>query len=288
MSIEYGVTRKRGSALNSGNECRRSAAGNFLSFLAHFEAKRRTVLRKSTTHLLFEAGVTTAKEREIFVEALEKGSPDERRAFLDRACGDDSDLRSRIELLLESHKETDILLDHPILGASPTETLGALTDGAQRAPYEDGGIDLDFLEPSNEPDSLGRLAQYEVQGVIGRGGMGIVLGALDIKLNRVVAIKVLAPELAANATARKRFLREAQAAAAVSHDHVVTLYAVEEHVPPKGSPRAGLPYLVMEFVDGPSLQQKLDQMGHLELKEILRIGRHTAVHVAGASPRQAG
>ncbi len=88
---------------------------------------------------------------------------------------------------------------------------------------------LDFLGPSQQPGSLGRLGQYEILETVGRGGMGIVLKAQDTKLNRIVAVKVLAPELAANPTARKRFLREAQAAAAVSHDHVVTIYAVEEN-----------------------------------------------------------
>ena len=95
----------------------------------------------------------------------------------------------------------------------------------------------------------------------------------DPKLNRVVAIKVLAPELAASPTARKRFLREAQAAAAVVHQHVVTIHAVNED---------RVPYLVMECVSGQSLQEKLDREGHLELKEILRIGVQVASGLAAA------
>ena len=115
--------------------------------------------------------------------------------------------------------------------------------------------------------------------------MGIVLKAHDTKLNRVVAVKVLAPQLAAHATARKRFLREARAAAAVSHDHVVTIYAVEDKEPPKGSHHTaygGLPYLIMEFIHGESLERKIDREGHLELKEILRIGRQIAAGLAAA------
>ncbi|MBW3595879.1 MAG: serine/threonine-protein kinase, partial [Planctomycetes bacterium] len=134
-------------------------------------------------------------------------------------------------------------------------------------------LSLDFLEPSEEADSLGRLGQYEIIEVIGRGGMGIALKARDTRLNRVVAVKVLAPELAANPTARKRFLREARAAAAVSHDYVITTYAVEQ---------GDLPYLVMEFIDGPSLQQKIDRQGALELTEILRIGMQVAYGLAAA------
>jgi serine/threonine protein kinase len=82
--------------------------------------------------------------------------------------------------------------------------------------------------------------------VIGRGGMGVVLKAFDTSLHRIVAIKVMAWQLATNATARRRFTREARAAAAVSHDHVVTVHAVDE--------AHGLPYLVMQYVAGVSLQ----------------------------------
>ena len=63
---------------------------------------------------------------------------------------------------------------------------------------------LDFLDPPAQPGHLGRLAHYEVLEVIGRGGMGIVLKALDTTLQRIVAVKVMAPELAVSATARQR------------------------------------------------------------------------------------
>ena len=99
---------------------------------------------------------------------------------------------------------------------------------AGRGCHRRGRCRSDFLSPSDEAGPLGRLGHYEVLEVIGRGGMGIVLQAFDEKLHRVVAIKVMAPQLATSATARKRFIREAQAAAAVSHDHVVTIHAVEE------------------------------------------------------------
>ena len=71
-----------------------------------------------------------------------------------------------------------------------------------------------FLEPSTRPDSLGRLGHYEVLEVLGRGGFGIVFRAFDDVLQRVVAVKVLAPQLAATSPARKRFLREARSSAA--------------------------------------------------------------------------
>jgi serine/threonine protein kinase len=89
-----------------------------------------------------------------------------------------------------------------------------------------------------------------------------------------VAIKVLAAEYAANGSARKRFAREAIAAAAVSHDHVVPVHAVDANAP--------RPYLVMAMISGRSLQQRIDATGPLELKGILRIGMQTASGLAAA------
>lgn len=138
----------------------------------------------------------------------------------------------------------------------------------------EASFDLDFLEPSSNPVSLGRLGSYEVLEILGRGGMGMVLKAFDPTLHRPVAIKVLAAEYAANGAARKRFAREAISAAAVINDHVVSIHAVDANGP--------RPYLVMAMIPGRSLQQRLDDFGPLELKEILRIGMQTASGLAAA------
>ena len=143
--------------------------------------------------------------------------------------------------------------------------------GAETLPE---AAEVDFLDPPAEPGDLGRFGPYRVLGVIGRGGMGVVLRAFDPALHRPVAIKVLAPELAVSATARRRFLREARAAASVVHDHVVTIHAVDE--------AKGLPYLVMRLVEGKSLQDRLDREGPLGLAEILRIGRQALQGLAAA------
>jgi serine/threonine-protein kinase len=146
------------------------------------------------------------------------------------------------------------------------ETMAEKTSTASEA--------LTFLAPPARPGDLGRLGHYEVLEVIGRGGFGIVLKAVDEKLQRIVAIKVLAPELAANAGARRRFSREAQAVAAVAHEHVVTIHAVEDQHRP--------PFLVMQYVAGQSLQQRLDETETLPIKEILRIGHQVASGLAAA------
>jgi serine/threonine-protein kinase len=135
-------------------------------------------------------------------------------------------------------------------------------------------VELSFLHPSAKPGLLGLLGPYEVQEEIGRGGMGVVLKAFDSTLNRVVAIKVLSPFLACSPTARRRFTREAKAAAAVCHDHVVTIHAVAEV--------DGLPYMVMQYVAGESLQARLDREGPLDIHEIVRIGLQTAQGLAAA------
>jgi WD40 repeat protein/serine/threonine protein kinase len=144
--------------------------------------------------------------------------------------------------------------------------------GEHRKPLDDTS-DLTFLASSSREGSLGRLDQYEVVSVVGRGGMGIVLKAVDELLQRVVAVKVMNPAMAATPQSRKRFIREAQAAAAVVHDHVVTIHAVAD---------GNTPYLVMQFIAGVSLEDLIQRSGPLELKEVLRIGMQTAAGLAAA------
>ncbi len=133
---------------------------------------------------------------------------------------------------------------------------------------------VEHLEPSDEPNVLGRLGGYDVLEIIGRGGMGVVLKGFDRELKRCVAIKVLAPHLAQSSLAKKRFAREAQATAAVLHPNVLAIHQVQ----------AGgrLPFLVMPLVAGESLAQRLTAQGRLELKEILRIGMQAAAGLAAA------
>ncbi|MDX1968176.1 MAG: serine/threonine-protein kinase [Planctomycetaceae bacterium] len=133
---------------------------------------------------------------------------------------------------------------------------------------------LDALAPTDHPHSLGRIGTHEVTGVVGVGGMGVVLKAIDPSLDRVVAVKVMAPRLANNETSRKRFAREAKAAAAVLHPNVVPIHGV--------SSDKALPYLVMAYIRGGSLQKRLEEQGPLPLVEILRIGAQIAAGLAAA------
>jgi serine/threonine protein kinase/WD40 repeat protein len=133
---------------------------------------------------------------------------------------------------------------------------------------------LTVLDPPTDSSSIGSLGAYQILEVIGRGGMGLVLKGLDPVLRRIVAIKVLAPELSYLGSARLRFAREARAAASVAHEHVVAIHAVDS--------AQGLPYLVMQYVAGTSLQQRIEQKGPLAVQEILRIAMQTASGLAAA------
>ena len=207
----------------------------------------------------------------IFVEALSQEPGRPRSDFVDAACQGNAELRTRVEALLRAYDDAGSFLQQPAGNwRNPPVTAAAHSPSAE---VDEHGIPRGLLRPSDDRNVLGTIGPYQVRELIGRGGMGIVFRAFDAKLNRVVAVKVLAPELAAQPTARRRFLREAQAAAAVTHPHVVTIHAVDEDV---------WPYLVMECIDGCSLQDKVERSGTLKLAEVLRIGTQIAEGLAAA------
>jgi serine/threonine protein kinase len=208
----------------------------------------------------------------IFIEALAQPTPAARQAFLDAACVGDADRRLRVDALLKAYDDAGSFMEQPA-GDWRRPPAAGVGGGA----VDEHGIPLGLLQPSDKPDCVGTLGPYEVREFLGRGGMGIVLKALDPTLNRIVAIKALAPELAVQPAFRQRFAREARAAAAVSHPHIVTIHAVDDTSTP--------PFLVMECIVGRSLQQKIDQTGPLKLTEILRIGTQIAEGLAAAHKR---
>lgn len=209
---------------------------------------------------------------------LQQELSDSEQADFERHLDDCSDCRAQLETaaasdeiwssVRESLQDETQLLDEPLV----EECAWDLATGPA-ASFSQASI-LNLLAPSDDERMLGRLGTYEVVGVIGAGGMGIVLKALDPALNRYVAIKILAPHLGSSGAARQRFSREAQAAAAVVHDSVIEIHGVAE--------TKGLPYLVMSYVRGQSLQRRIDDSGPLALVEILRIGMQAANGLAAA------
>ncbi len=214
-------------------------------------------------------------EREIFLAVLDLPDAAARTEYLDRVCSGDPARRARIESLLLSHDTADSFLGSPAVNP-PAPDASATHEFSSAAAPDDANKaddDLAFLTPPGRPGSLGRIGHYEVLEVLGKGGFGIVFRAFDETLQRVVAIKVLSPHLAATSPARKRFLREARSSARVRHENVVRVYAVEEQP---------LPFLVMEFIPGETLQQRLDRTGPLETAEVVQFGRQIAEGLAAA------
>jgi eukaryotic-like serine/threonine-protein kinase len=189
------------------------------------------------------------------------------RDTLKQMGGDEEAWFDRARRLAEARSEPEEAL-HRVMAA--LKRVENVPDARHEEPGgEDHGLGL--LGPGNGTAQIGRLGPYEVLEVVA-GGPGIVLRARDPHSHREVAIKLLAPGLAASLPASTRFLRAAQAYAAIRHPHVIALHAVQ-HAP-------GPPFLVMEYVPGPTLQQLLEQRGALEVPEVLRIGMQTALGLA--------
>jgi len=163
-------------------------------------------------------------------------------------------------------------------------TISGIANASAKKTHRDRPPSIDlpnestrFLAPPERPDEIGRLGPYRILAVLGRGGMGVVFRAHDPALDRLVALKAMLPGVATAPAARERFLREAKAAAALKHPHIVTIYQVsEDH---------SAPFLAMEFLEGESLDSRIRREGRLPLAEVLRIGRQTALALAAAHAR---
>ncbi len=131
-----------------------------------------------------------------------------------------------------------------------------------------------LLAPSENPEMMGRIGQYEVCGVIGRGSSGIVVKALDPRLSRFVAIKLLAPVYSNIGSSRRRFEREGRAVASLNNPHVIPIHAVQDF--------QGTPYIVMQYLPDGSLQQRIDKLGPLSTREVICVGMQVAKGLAAA------
>ncbi len=208
---------------------------------------------------------------------LSEQQESELTAHLDQcaACGEE--LERRVAAA-DQWREAGELLTHRARRsnvadlANDPSTNGSLATTTTFAEQMDQVVGM--LAPTDDPEMLGRIGGYEVSGVIGCGGMGVVFKAHDRSLDRVVAIKVMAPHLAGSGAARKRFARESKAAAAVLHPNVIAIHCVADD--PK------LPYLVMPYIGGASLQKRIEAEGQLGTQDTLRIGQQIAAGLAAA------
>lgn len=237
-------------------------------------------------HVLINSDDIDSAEYKAAVAQLER-EPQWQPALELLACGDSNWWSDARKVLIDSGLPpsassldsasgldvADDALRREALKAS-TITVEIESSLADDTPVDCERVTLDFLEPPRHPELLGRLERYEVERVLGTGGMGVVLRAFDTDLHRIVAIKVLASHLAHNSSARRRFAREAQAAAAVVHPSVVPIYNVESD--------AKTPYIVMHYVAGQSLQRRVDVSGPLPIVDALRIAQQTAAGLSAA------
>ena len=155
----------------------------------------------------------------------------ERASLVTHACGDDTALRSEVESLLAAHDAAGAF--------AAVDALAGLTAESLR--------ELSASDPGLAPGS--RLGIYEIVDLIGRGSMGQIFKAVDSRLGRTVALKVLAPDLAPDPSSRSRFQREARTIASLNHPHICTLFDVGHG--------GHIDYLVMEFLEGETLADRL-------------------------------
>lgn len=120
-----------------------------------------------------------------------------------------------------------------------------------------------LLDPACHPELIGSIGRYELEQLVGRGGMGLVFRAFDTELQRVVAVKTLAVHLIPIGSARERFIREARACASLVHSHIVPVHDVITDGP--------VPAMVMQYISGPTLERWLSEKGPIRWPEALRI-----------------
>jgi tetratricopeptide (TPR) repeat protein len=187
---------------------------------------------------------------EIFQAAIER-HPAERAAFLDKCCADDQELRTEVESLISCDKQGLSFVDEPAF----QKAAGLLI------------VDEPQLRDGQH------IGHYEIAGLIGRGGMGEVYGAKDLRLNRRIALKLLPADYSRQKDRLRRFQQEAQAASALNHPNILTIHELGDV--------DGRQFIATEFVDGETLRERMKR-GRLSLPETLDISTQVASALAAA------
>jgi TolB-like protein/Flp pilus assembly protein TadD len=192
----------------------------------------------------------------LFDQAL-RLTPEERGAFLEKACKGNRELRRQVERLLRAAEVDDSFLE------------------------EGGGLEGPMLEDLRQEASSdlsgSKLKHYDVLSRLGAGGMGEVYLAEDTELKREVALKVLPGDVAGDAERLRRFKQEARALATLNHPNIVTIHSVEEE--------DGTPFLTMELVQGPRLDEIIPE-GGLDLERLLEIALQLTQGLGAAHQRR--
>ena len=218
------------------------------------------------------------KVDELFEAALER-EPQARAAFLDKACGDDADLRREVEKMLsfeqqaEDFIKTDVFDVAAKLITQPQEVYTPRERGSgKKSIFTSDSIDDARFIPG---DILSD--RYRIAGLLGRGGMGEVYRADDLKLKQAVALKFLPASLTANGAALARFYKEVSVARQISHRHVCRVYDVAEY--------NGEHFISMEFVRGEELSSLLKRIGRLPQDKAIDVARQLCAGLAAVHER---
>jgi non-specific serine/threonine protein kinase len=215
-----------------------------------------------------------ARLQELFFKAIEV-RPDEREALFDEACEGDHTFRREVEQLVAAHESPASLLAHH-----------ASIDEAVRAALVGDAPEIEDASDVIDPEAIvGTVFDeiFEIDTLLGRGGVGSVFRARHRLLRDVVALKFLSRDLSASAAWRERFLREGRAARRFRHPNAVTVYDLR-------ATRDGTLYLVLEYVDGRTLRAELKTRGCLDSAEALDLVEPIAsvldtAHAAGVIHR---
>jgi len=213
------------------------------------------------------------KER-LLAAALDMAAGPERTAFVEQATVNQPEIRAEIFRLLQVNDDAGSFLE--LSAWDRDSTLRSLDPTAE----PELGLEhvLELLEPDSTGESLGRLGTFKLIELLGEGGSAFVFRAVDTRLNRNVAIKLLKPGLMLTPRHQKKFFEEAQTIASLRADHVINLYEVGEY--------KNLPFFVMEYLPEGSLQTRLSLKGPLALDVALKIAEQVleglkAAHAKG-------
>ena len=182
--------------------------------------------------------------KEVFYKWLEE-QPSGQTVFLDQACGENHELRQKVEALIRSHQEGEWILEKPLVEYPLTEKKEYLSN----SPYLSESTLISDHVGTKHSNLLPKIPGYETLRILGRGGMGVVYLARQIKANRLVALKILLSENHSSASERKRFQTECEAIARLQHPGIVQIFEVNEH--------NGCPFFSLEYCEGGSLAHYL-------------------------------
>ena len=214
---------------------------------------------------------------EVFQAALELATPQEQDAFVHSQ--EDEVLRTEVRSLLDAHRRPRGFLDgsDTRMHLHPDSGLSFRSNNMSGVETESAIARLrNLLGASPDPNAFGLLGHYSLLEIVGIGGYGIVLRAFDERLHRMVAIKVLIPQPGSSSAPHNRFLEEARSVAAIKHENVVQVHSVEE------SP---IPYIVMEYIHGPTLHDYLNQESPLDIAVLVNLSRQIASGLAASHER---